>query len=306
MRSAAVIASQVSPNPVSEFELRTEDGVALFVRDWHLSISASASASALPPFTPEKPRGILLMHGLSEHCGRYMHVARFFNELGFMVRTYDHRGHGKSGGAEGDVPDNEAILRDAQMVLTDFSRMLSAPPLLFGHSMGGLFAARFATTHLAPISGLILSSPALALRLTPFQQWLHKVAGQYIPGFAIPSGFGTADLSHDAKVIAAYKHDHLVHSKISARLLTAMMSAIDYAQAHAANLTVPLLLLVAEDDHVVDPAGSHVFFEHAPSNLASAQFYTGFYHEIFNELDASRVFNDVQAWLLARGFIPQS
>jgi alpha-beta hydrolase superfamily lysophospholipase len=170
MHSALAIPHEPVPNEVSEFELMTDDGIALFVRDWHLP------SSALPPFSPQKPPGIVLMHGLSEHCGRYLHVARFFNELGFMVRTYDHRGHGKSGGAEGDVPDDEAILRDAHIVLSDFSRMLCAPPLLFGHSMGGLFAARFATARLAPISGLILSSPALALRLTPFQQWLHHMA----------------------------------------------------------------------------------------------------------------------------------
>jgi alpha-beta hydrolase superfamily lysophospholipase len=82
------------------------------------------------------------MHGLGEHCGRYAHVARFFNEHGWSVRTYDHRGHGRSGGARGDVPDHEAVLRDAKIVVDDFAQRFDAPPLLLGHSMGGLSPQR--------------------------------------------------------------------------------------------------------------------------------------------------------------------
>jgi alpha-beta hydrolase superfamily lysophospholipase len=76
-----------------------------------------------------KVRGnIVLMHGLGEHCGRYAHVARFFNDCGWAVRTYDHRGYGRSGGTRGDVTDDEAILRDAKIVLDDFSRQFDTPP----------------------------------------------------------------------------------------------------------------------------------------------------------------------------------
>ncbi|MDO9192342.1 MAG: alpha/beta hydrolase, partial [Undibacterium sp.] len=93
-----------------EFELQATDGTALFVRDWPV------------PSSQVQRSGIVIMHGLGEHCGRYAHVARFFNALGLTVRTYDHRGHGKSGGARGDVPDHEAMLRDARLIINDFSK----------------------------------------------------------------------------------------------------------------------------------------------------------------------------------------
>lgn len=271
-----------------EFKLEAQDGTALFVRDW-------------PAAHPTGP-GVLIMHGLGEHCGRYAHVARFFNQLGLTVRTYDHRGHGQSGGRVGDVPDQDALLRDARLVLADFRKKLAAPPLLFGHSMGGLFAARFAAEGLAPLRGLILSSPALALRMSRAQHLLLNVAARLFPGVGVPNGIPSRYLSHDDEVIAAYDHDPLVHPRISARLLCSMLAAIAYTREHAAALRIPVLLLVADDDHIVDPAGSRRFFAQLPPQLANAHFYPGFYHEIFNETDALRVFNDLRAWLMQHGF----
>ncbi|HTD04033.1 lysophospholipase [Undibacterium sp.] len=284
----------------TEFQLRTIDGTSLFIRDWPLPGQLSCEKTA-----PVRD-GIVIMHGLGEHCGRYAHVARFFNALGFVVRTYDHRGHGKSGGARGDVPDEEAILRDARLVVNDFSRQLSAPPLLLGHSMGGLFAARFATAGLAPLRGLILSSPALALRMSAIQRLLLKAATALIPGVGIGNGLKTRYLSHDKEVVIAYQNDVLVHPKISARLLGSMLKSIAYASEHATRLKIPVLLIVAADDRLVDPAGSRDFFAQLASSVATAHFYEGFYHEIFNELDAGRVFDDARCWLQQQHLMPEA
>ncbi|MFZ6645753.1 alpha/beta hydrolase [Undibacterium sp. TJN25] len=282
----------------SEFQLRTIDGTLLFVRDWPLPGQVSGEHPALAR------DGIVIMHGLGEHCGRYAHVARFFNSLGFVVRTYDHRGHGKSGGARGDVPDDEAVLRDARLVINDFARQLSAPPLLLGHSMGGLFAARFAVAGLAPLRGLMLSSPALALRMSALDRMLLKAATALIPGVGISNGLNTRYLSHDREVVKAYQDDVLVHTKISARLLGSMLKSITYVAEHASELKIPVLLAVAMDDRLVDPAGSRSFSTLLEPALATSHFYDGFYHEIFNEVDADRVFGDVHSWLGQQQFMP--
>ncbi|HEX2530667.1 MAG TPA: alpha/beta hydrolase [Burkholderiaceae bacterium] len=270
-----------------EHSLRAADGTPLFVADW----SADAQQTARG--------GIVLMHGLGEHCGRYTHVVRFFNACGWSVRTYDHRGHGRSGGAPGDVPDGEAVFRDAELVIADFARQFDEPPLLFGHSMGGLFAARFAAGALAPLRGLILSSPALALPLNSAQKLLLKTLGAIAPGLAVPNGVPTRYLSHDPAVIKAYDEDPLVHPKISARLLNCMLEAIGFAQMHASALTIPTLLVIAGDDRIVDVSGSQTFFRQLRPGIGTIHVYPDFYHEVFNEVDARRVFGDVHAWLAA-------
>ncbi|MFZ6862085.1 alpha/beta hydrolase [Undibacterium sp. Ji67W] len=289
-----------------EFELCADDETPIFVRDWSVTArDTSVSAS------PDTAQGVVIMHGLGEHCGRYAHVARFFNALGFVVRTYDHRGHGKSGGNAGDVPDETAMLRDAALVINDFRRQLAGPPILLGHSMGGLFAARFAVAALAPLRALILSSPALAIYMSDLQRSLLRFTTAILPGLGIPNGLKTRYLSHDAEVINAYKNDRLVHSKISARLLNSMLAAMNFSFQHAKDLKIPLLMLVALDDHLVDPEGSQRFFNvcnqsqnKQNNDSVTAHFYPEFYHEILNELDATQVFDDIRAWLEIQQFTP--
>ena len=268
-----------------EHSLSAADGTPLYVADWPIGAAAAAS------------KGIVLMHGLGEHSGRYAQVARVFNDCGYSVRSYDHRGHGRSGGARGDVPGADTLLQDAKIVIDDFAQNLPAPPLLLGHSLGGLFAACYATRALSPLGGLILSSPALRIRLSGTQQLLLQVLGAIAPGFGIPNGLKSRYLSHRQEVVDAYDSDPLVHPKISARLLRAMLEAIEFTQAHASTLSVDTLLLVAGDDHLVDASGSDEFFRKLAPGAGTMHSYPGYYHEIFNEVEAGRVFDDMRAWL---------
>ena len=270
------------PQP-RELSLSAADGTPLYVADWPVGSAAG--------------EGIVLMHGLGEHSGRYAHVARYFNDCGYSVRAYDHRGHGRSGGARGDAPDAETLIQDAKLVIDAFARNLSAPPLLLGHSMGGLFAACYATRALSPLGGLILSAPALSIRLSGAQKLLLRVLGAIAPGYGIPNGLESPYLSHRQEVIDAYDSDPLVHPKISARLLRAMLDAIDFTQANAAALSVQTLLLVAGDDRLVDAAGSAAYFGKLAPGAGTMHTYPGYYHELFNEVEAGRVFDDIRAWL---------
>jgi alpha-beta hydrolase superfamily lysophospholipase len=289
-----------------EFFLTTNDHIDLFVRDWLPEMAASPAAVSHLTSPSEQHPGVIIMHGLGEHCGRYAHVARFFSQLGFAVRSYDLRGHGQSGGARGSVPDGDAMLRDARLVINDFTAQLHAPPILFGHSMGGLFAARFATEGLAPLRALILSSPALAVQLSSLELILLSVATALFPDVGISNGVRPRFLTHDAEVVEAYKNDRMVHTRISARLLNCMRAAMTYAYDHAPQLQIPVLMLVAEDDRLVDPMGSKRFAARLPVASSMAIFYEGFYHEVFNEVDAARVFEDVRIWLETQGLSPEA
>jgi alpha-beta hydrolase superfamily lysophospholipase len=254
----------------------------LFVRDWPLDACHAG--------------GVVLMHGLGEHCGRYEHVARFFNARGWSVRSYDQRGHGRSDGARGDVPAGDTLIQDARAVIDDFAQALGRPPLLLGHSMGGLFAARVATTTGVHLRGLILSSPALAIPMTPVQKLMFKVLRNIAPGLGVSNGLQSRYLSHHPAVVRAYDADPLVHSRITARLLTGMLDAVDHVHA-APSLAIPTLMLVAGDDRLVDASGSAAFFARLHPGIGTMHHYPALYHETFNEIDAHRVFDDLHAWL---------
>src|SRR5205085_2848127 len=46
---------------------------------------------------------VQLSHGLAEHAGRYGRLARALNAAGYFVDGHDHRGHGATGEASGDL-----------------------------------------------------------------------------------------------------------------------------------------------------------------------------------------------------------
>ncbi|WLI89657.1 lysophospholipase [Massilia sp. R2A-15] len=265
-------------------QISAADGTLLYVTDYLLP-AAQARGS------------VVVMHGLGEHSGRYRHLAGFLNECGLSVRCYDHRGHGRSQGRRGDVIYGDPMLQDAEIIIEDFSTRFAEPPFLFGHSMGGLFATRFALAAMSPLRGLILSSPALALRMSPFQHRMLKLMSALAPSLGVPNGVSAGLLSHDPKVVAAYKADPLVHHRISARLLRSMLSSIDYCQSHAGALATPTLMLVSGDDRVVDIEGSRRFLLRVPPGMAVMREYDRLYHEIFNEPDAQQVFDDLKGWL---------
>ncbi len=264
--------------------LQAADGVRLFYREY------------LPP----QPRGaIVLVHGLGEHGGRYAELAGIFHAAGFSVRIPDHRGHGRSEGARGSVKANDDFLDDLKIVFDDFAAVAQATPFLFGHSMGGLVAARFATGGWSKVSGLILSSPALAIRMSGFQKFLLALTTQLAPGLAVPTNLPAQRLSHDEAVVRDFLGDPLNHGKVAARLVNFMLDAMACVQRDAGMFTSPLLLQFAGDDAFVDPAGSRAFFAHVPQVDKTMHCYDDAFHEIFNESAERRlhVQNDLAAWL---------
>ncbi|WP_426111699.1 lysophospholipase [Massilia sp. PWRC2] len=273
------------------------------LRSHHISAADGTRLHVLDAMLPPgQARGsIVIMHGLGEHSGRYQALTQFLNGCGLSVRCYDHRGHGRSEGRRADVIHGDPMLQDAQIVIDDFASRYSMPPFLFGHSMGGLFAARFALSARAPLRGLILSSPALALRLGRAQLALLKVAEVLVPWLGLPNGLNPADLCHSAAIVDAYRADPLVHRRISARLLRSMLDSIADCQQYAASMSLPTLLLVAGSDRAVDPAGALCFFDKLPPEYRSLQLFPHMYHEIFNEPDAALALTAVREWLHGPG-----
>lgn len=275
-------------NPVQseyvESSMVAADGTALFYREWLVADARGA---------------VELVHGLGEHGGRYTELAQLMNRNGLSVRIHDHRGHGRSGGVRGSLARQDDLLTDLRQVFDDFCQQQQTIPFLFGHSLGGLVAARFATGGWAPVRGLMLSSPALALRLSPLQKVLLAVSSRLAPGLPVPTGLPDALVSHDAAAVQAYRVDPLNHNRAAARMINFMLDAMTQVQHDAAAFSVPLLLQIAGDDAFVDPRGSREFFASLPAGDKTFHCYADSYHEIFNESPERRVIvqRDMQAWL---------
>lgn len=250
---------------------------------------------------------ILLVHGLGEHAGRYQHVAGKLQDWGFAVRAYDQRGHGESGGTRGALHTESALLDDLAEVVDDTRlHFKNLPLILLGHSMGGLVASRFVALNIRPVDGLVLSSPALDAGLGLFQKLLLAVTMRLMPNISVNNGLDASYISHDARVVRAYRDDRLVHARISPRLANFIYTAGPATVAAAARWRVLTLLMYAGADRLVNPAGSRAFAMNASASsvvrpgLVTAKCFDGLYHEIFNEPEVESVFETLKAWLHAR------
>ncbi|AGW92407.1 alpha/beta hydrolase [Ralstonia pickettii DTP0602] len=268
---------------------RMRDGTELLLRTWQPD----------PARFAEPLGSVLLVHGLAEHAGRYQHVADVLCGLGLRVRAHDLRGHGASGGARMVAEHPDAYLADLAEIYDAALRSWNELPILLGHSMGGLIAARFATARVRAVRALVLSSPALALRLSPATLTVHRVLLALAPRLRVPNPIDARHLSHDPAVVAAYRTDPLVQTTITASVLESFIRGMAQAQADAAQLEAPMLMLVGGADRVVDPSGSRTFFDHAPPDLRDEVWFEQGYHEIFNEAQPLRgeVFAVLTGWL---------
>lgn len=247
---------------------------------------------------------VLIVHGLGEHAGRYDHVAQALRNWGFEVRAYDQRGHGESGGKRGTLPDSNALLNDLTEVVDDVRQQYPTLPLiLLGHSMGGLVVGRFVALGIRPVDAVVMSSPALDAGLGAFQKLLLQVLPSVAPNLCVANGLDAKFISHDPHVVKAYRADRLVHNKISPRLGQFIAIAGPATVAAAANWHTPTLLMYAGADRLVNPAGSAQFAKLAITSNAgkrgvvTAKCFDGYYHELFNETGARRVFDTLETWL---------
>ncbi len=272
------------------FTLR--DGLNIALYDWPL------------PWRQRPHAVVLIVHGLGEHAWRHDPLARRLNDWGFLVRAYDQRGHGDSGGRPGRLSDDDDLLEDLLEVVDDTRRHLAEPwacPLiLLGHSMGGLVCASFVRQHMAPVDGLVLSSPALDAGLGAWQRWLIGRLYRWAPDLTLGNGLDASKISHNPAVVEAYRKDPRVHDRISARLANFIATHGPEVVEAAPRWTVPTLLMYAGDDHLVHPSGSRRFAQAAPRDRVTSRCFEGYYHEIFNEDDADPVFAELRVWLERR------
>ena len=288
------------------------DGENLALYEWPLDQWRSDMG-----LSARRPRGVVLMvHGLGEHTCRYEHVADRLLSWGFDVRAYDQRGHGESGGVRGALPNATALLDDLAEVVDDTRQRAMRhgtnaskaplPLILLGHSMGGLLVSRFVSLKIRPADGLVLSSPALDAGLGVFQKLLLAVSPKLMPNLCLNNGLDARYISRDEHVVKKYLADRLVHTKISPRLGNFIATAGPATVAAAASWSTPTLLMYSGADRLVNPEGSRAF-AHRASNSPSVKpgtvtaiCFERLYHEIFNEADASQVFNVLETWLDAK------
>lgn len=249
---------------------------------------------------------VVLVHGAGEHSGRYEHVTARLAGAGYAVYAPDHRGHGRSEGPRALIDRTDAAVADLdQLVVLAQEAHPGTPVFMLGHSMGAMFALRYAPLHQDRLAGLILSGALAALEDVPTSL---RLIGRLLSMLAPRAPLIAIDaslVSRDPSVVDAYRADPLVHhGKLPARTAAEIADAVDAFPTSVGAITVPVLIMYGTEDRLCPPAGSVMVAERIGSADKTVRAYEGLFHEILNEPEREEVLADVLAWLSDRVTAP--
>jgi alpha-beta hydrolase superfamily lysophospholipase len=128
---------------------------------------------------------------------------------------------------------------------------------------------------------------------------MAKALGTLFPKVTMPSGLKPGDLSHDQAVVQAYINDPLVHDRASLGFGKSMLKTNRWTLDHAAEFSLPLLLIHGKEDKIAFPSSSTEFA--APlKDKCTLMLWDGLYHEVHNEPEKAEVLNAMTIWMDAR------
>lgn len=229
--------------------------------------------------------GVVIVHGLAEHTGRYEHVAAALNAAGYAAYGRDARGHGRSVGFPGDMGGDLDRALDDIVELAVRVKADHGTAFLIAHSMGTLFtlpaAARMPSDTL---NGIVLSG----------------TVGEPGPAGAELLEKGSVppeSVSRDPEVVKAYSEDPLVFPQVPQELLALAGEVTAQFFEAIPKITVPVLLVHGEADLLCGLGGPQLVHTQLVVTDKTLLTYPELYHEVFNEPERDKVLADVVGWL---------
>ena len=285
------------------------DGVAVHYRRW-LPVGEARGA-------------VIVVHGASEHSGRYQRLAAVLTGDGFAVYAPDLRGHGRTAASTGPGRIGPRGMDGVLDDIGDLARVVAGdvgdrPLVLLGHSMGSLVAQAFVEQR-----GHALVAYALSGAMGPTEAGSEVAQGmrQAVAGGmgdepldaleGLNAGFEPARtpydwLSRDDDEVDEYIADPWCGDDLplTYAFVAEMLETIADVMEPSGIARVPkhlrVLLLTGEADPVSNGAAQVRELERrlrAAGLEVTAKYYADARHEVFNETNRDEVHADLLAWL---------
>ena len=278
-----------------------------------------------------RPRAVVqLVHGISEHMGRYDGFARYLAEHGFAVVGHDHLGHGRTAadpseyGWFGEKDGWKYVVKDVRALRERTgAEFPGLPYFLMGHSMGSFVVRGYLMFWPGTVDGAILSGTgqeppltvaagralsALLIRLKGSKARSGLMdslsVGRYNGQFK-PARTSADWISRDTAVVDAYCADPLCRFLPTVGMYHDMMVGLQLL-AKPANLRrmdpdTPVYFFSGDRDPVgANGAGVRKvagWFKDAGVRDLTVKLYPEGRHEMLNETNRQEVWDDVLSWL---------
>lgn len=235
---------------------------------------------------------IVMVHGASEHHGRYKWLIEMWRSAGMHVIMGDLPGQGTSTRKRGHIDSFDDYINEIE-VWVEEGLKYGKPVFLLGHSMGGLAVIRTMQEKHLPVEAVLLSSPALGLVEPPPKrlEWLSKGLNFVIPSMRFASHLEPGIATRNKEIQELDKNDSLYVRKVSVRWYREFVKAMKLAYETQDKFPdKPVYLFQAGADKIVDKVIVKEWFDKLKVSEKMYKEWNGLYHEVFNEPEREQVF----------------
>ncbi|MCS6864302.1 MAG: alpha/beta fold hydrolase [Gemmataceae bacterium] len=211
---------------------------------------------------------LVFIHGIRSHGEWYTRSCEKFAHAGYEVDFLDRRGAGLNTAYRGDTPAFRRLLDDiAEFIQQRRAERGWLPMFVGGISWGGKLAVGLPYRRPNLVDGLILLCPGLVPRIAPPWGRRMRIALARVlrPWKFFPIPLNEPELFTASDVWQRYIADDVRGLReATARFLFSSFALDIYLQRAARRVTVPTLLLLAEEDRIIDNSQTAAFVQRFP------------------------------------------
>lgn len=277
---------------------------------------------------PDNPIGVIqIVHGITEHIGRYEEFASYMANLGYIVVGNDHLGHGKSIINDkpkmyiGKLGSWDYLVKDIHTLYELISEEYKLPTYLIGFSLGSFVSRHYLIDYNPNYQKAILVGtglqPGLVLNILKMivKGEVKKIGEENTSKFIKDLSFGTYNkqikdtktdcdwLTSSEDEINKYLNDPLVGKDITGSLFYELLDGMVYT-LKLSNIKkmkdLPILLLSGLDDPVGSKGSGVKKLEsiYKKNDIdVSIKLYEGKRHDLFHETNKLEVFKDIEEYI---------
>ena len=282
-------------------------------------------------WTVDQPRAIVhIIHGMSEHIGRYDHFAKALNKAGYSAIGSDLRGHGKTAGSIENIgffADQDGwnlVVQDAIQLTKEIkAENPNVPVFILGHSMGSFIARTLAFTDPDLVDGYLLSATIghpgwKGIVGKPMSKLMGALFGKKKPSkFLADTSFAGFSkrikdkrtnkdwLTRDPKIVDQYIADpfcmQIFSNQFFNDLAIGVLEISKKSNIEKVSKNTPVVFISGS----MDPAGEYgkgpteVFEKYKSANVENVDLhlFEGGRHEILNETNREEIYGFIVQWL---------
>jgi acylglycerol lipase len=241
---------------------------------------------------------VIYLHGLESHMGWFLNLAEFLNLKNINVYAFDRRGSGLNKNSSRNF-SSRYMSSDLKIFIDLVKKDHPGSGIfLIGLCLGGKIAVDFFSYHRDCLDGLILISPSLKTKLK--FSLSDKFSILFRPNSILKVPIKDAMFTSNEKWLKYIEKDSLRLRYIPAQHLLEIAKMERHLVKASGNIRLPVLLMLAGIDEIIDTAGVKRWYEKLPSPDKTLKFYKDYHHLLTFEENAALVMEDIAVWIKKR------